>query len=55
MCQKDGTCKCFEDIDGVSFLGPHCEVKLRDECRTIVGGKSIPGDIAISVHATLLN
>mmetsp|Transcript_19848 Transcript_19848/g.33804 ORF Transcript_19848/g.33804 Transcript_19848/m.33804 type:complete len:668 (-) Transcript_19848:2283-4286(-) len=33
---NDGTCKC-NNRDGVSFLGPHCEVRLRDQCRTIVG------------------
>ncbi len=37
-CQDDGACKC-DNVDGMSFLGPHCEVRLRDRCRTIVGGK----------------
>jgi hypothetical protein len=41
ICQKkDGSCKCYEDVSGVTFLGPHCEVRLKDECRTILGGES---------------
>ncbi|KAL9180841.1 hypothetical protein ACHAXT_011294 [Thalassiosira profunda] len=31
----DGACQCFTD-DGAQFLGTHCEVKLRDNCRSIV-------------------
>jgi len=36
---KDGSCECYDDVDGVTFLGPHCEVRVKDECRTIAGGK----------------
>ena len=36
---KDGRCECYDDVDGVTFLGPHCEVRVKDECRTIAGGK----------------
>lgn len=35
---KDGKCICDEE-DGVTFMGEHCEVVLRDECRTLVGGE----------------
>ena len=38
-CKPDGSCECFEDVEGVTFLGPHCEVRLKDECRTIYGGE----------------
>jgi len=37
VCQKDGTCECFDDVEGVTFFGLHCEVILEDKCRTIVG------------------
>ena len=41
VCQEDGSCKCDEDaLGGVTLLGPHCEVRLKDECRTILGGES---------------
>ncbi len=36
---KDGSCECYDDVDGVTFLGPHCEVRVKDECHTIAGGK----------------
>src|SRR5210317_2240311 len=36
---KDGGCECYDDIEGVTFLGPHCEVRVKDECRTIYGGE----------------
>ena len=39
VCEQDGTCECFQDVEGVSFFGPHCEVVLYDRCRTIFGGK----------------
>jgi len=32
----NGVCNCYED-DGVEYLGAHCEVKVKDECRTIIG------------------
>ena len=40
VCKKDGSCDCYEDVEGLTFLGPHCEVILNDNCRTIIGGKS---------------
>mmetsp|Transcript_24187 Transcript_24187/g.41279 ORF Transcript_24187/g.41279 Transcript_24187/m.41279 type:complete len:672 (+) Transcript_24187:20-2035(+) len=36
-CKRDGSCDCSKDIDGRTFLGPHCEVILKDNCRTIIG------------------
>lgn len=38
---EDGKCECYDDVEGVTFLGPHCEVRLKDECRTIYGGEFI--------------
>lgn len=35
VCSDDGRCICDEK-EGVTFFGSHCEVKLRDECRTII-------------------
>jgi len=39
VCKKsNGTCTCRErNVDGIEYLGMHCEVKIEDECRTIVG------------------
>lgn len=31
-----GKCSC-RNGNGAQYLGPHCEVKLRDECTTIIG------------------
>jgi len=37
VCNKsNGECECDADEDAV-YLGGHCEVKLRNECRTIIG------------------
>lgn len=35
---NEGTCECFVD-DEAAYLGTHCEVKLEETCRTIIGGK----------------
>jgi len=32
----DGTCKCHENDGGNKYLGPHCEVKLKESCRSII-------------------
>ena len=37
VCKKDRTCECYDDVEGVTFIGPHCEVRLRDECYQIYG------------------
>mmetsp|Transcript_37962 Transcript_37962/g.79512 ORF Transcript_37962/g.79512 Transcript_37962/m.79512 type:complete len:496 (+) Transcript_37962:298-1785(+) len=39
----NGECECHvetveEGGDGISYLGPHCEVKLKDKCGTIFDG-----------------
>lgn len=34
VCTKEGTCEC-STAEGVEFLGTHCEVKVKDQCRTI--------------------
>lgn len=34
----DGKCICDKE-DDMTFLGDHCEVVLRDECETIIGGE----------------
>jgi len=40
-CKKDGkSCECFKDVEGVQFIGQHCEVRLKDDCHTIYGEKS---------------
>mmetsp|Transcript_2542 Transcript_2542/g.3810 ORF Transcript_2542/g.3810 Transcript_2542/m.3810 type:complete len:648 (+) Transcript_2542:57-2000(+) len=36
-CKKDGKCECFKDVEGVQFIGQHCEVRLKDDCHTIYG------------------
>eukprot|EP00984_Skeletonema_dohrnii_P035342 scaffold34997_cov183-Skeletonema_dohrnii-CCMP3373.AAC.1 len=36
-CKRDGSCDCSKDVEGRTFLGPHCEVILKDNCRTIIG------------------
>lgn len=36
VCNSTGACECDAD-DNAVYLGTHCEVKLRDECRTIIG------------------
>eukprot|EP00984_Skeletonema_dohrnii_P026168 scaffold15472_cov138-Skeletonema_dohrnii-CCMP3373.AAC.1 len=41
LCRNDGKCECYNDEDGVTFIGPHCEVRLKDDCRTIYGGELI--------------
>ncbi len=38
---SDGKCECNEGDKGVTFMGPHCEVRLKDDCRTIYSGESI--------------
>ena len=38
-CNKvTGKCEC-DEVDGVTYLGTHCEVKMTDECKTIHNGK----------------
>eukprot|EP00985_Skeletonema_marinoi_P012858 scaffold6280_cov127-Skeletonema_marinoi.AAC.11 len=37
VCKNDGKCECYNDEEGVTFIGPHCEVRLKDDCRTIYG------------------
>ncbi|KAL9186453.1 hypothetical protein ACHAXT_005691 [Thalassiosira profunda] len=32
----DGQCNCY-DQDEVEFLGTHCEVRLKENCKTIIG------------------
>ena len=39
VCKEDGSCECYDDVDGLTFLGPHCEIRVKDECHTIAGGK----------------
>ena len=39
ICKENGNCECFDDVEGKTFLGPHCEIILEDECRTIIGGE----------------
>mmetsp|Transcript_27195 Transcript_27195/g.46217 ORF Transcript_27195/g.46217 Transcript_27195/m.46217 type:complete len:673 (+) Transcript_27195:113-2131(+) len=34
-CSDDGRCIC-NNGNGVNYFGEHCEVKLRDECKTII-------------------
>ncbi len=39
---NDGKCECYDGDDrGVTFMGPQCEVRLKDDCRTIYSGESI--------------
>jgi len=40
ICKKNGECECSDNDEGQVFLGSHCEVILKDNCRTIVGGES---------------
>ena len=40
VCNEGGSCDCYENVEGSTFLGPRCEVVLKDNCRTIIGGKS---------------
>lgn len=39
----DGKCECYngDKSRGVTFMGAHCEVRLKDDCRTIYSGESI--------------
>ena len=37
-CGGDGKCHCDVDHD-VVYLGTHCEVKLEQSCRIIIGGE----------------
>jgi len=39
-CNEGGSCDCNENVEGSTFLGPRCEVALKDNCRTIIGGES---------------
>ena len=39
VCKEDGRCECFEDVEGVQFIGPHCSVRIEDACQTIYGGE----------------
>ena len=34
----EGKCEC-DKVDGVTYLGTHCEIKMTDECQTIHHGK----------------
>lgn len=34
-CSDDGRCIC-DSGKGVNYFGSHCEVKLRDECKTVI-------------------
>ena len=38
LCTVEKICACKKE-NGVEYLGNHCEVSLRDECRTITGGE----------------
>lgn len=40
ICMNDGKCDCYDGDRGVTFMGPHCEVRLKDDCRTIYSGES---------------
>lgn len=40
ICEKNGRCECFDDVEGMTFLGTQCEVILENDCRTIIGGES---------------
>lgn len=42
ICNKDGMCDCNVE-DSVYHLGVHCQVRVKSECRTIIGEKY--GDI----------
>ena len=46
VCKEDGKCECFDDVEGVQFIGPHCEVLLKDECKTIYGGRFMRGALS---------
>ena len=37
-CNLDtGKCECHDHLgDNITFMGTHCEVKVKDECRTII-------------------
>ena len=39
-CNEGGSCDCNKNVEGSTFLGPRCEVVLKDNCRTIIGGES---------------
>ena len=34
-CSDDGKCVCYNG-NGVNYFGEHCEVKLRDDCHSII-------------------
>jgi len=46
-CQPDGTCLCKEGLGGLSYIGSHCEIKLKEECGTI---KSEKGNVTYSIQ-----
>ena len=39
VCRENGSCECFDDVEGKTFLGPHCEGILKDHCHTVTGGE----------------
>jgi len=47
FCQPDGSCICKENVGGVSYIGSHCEIKLREDCGTI---KSEKGNVTYSIQ-----
>ena len=49
-CSDDGRCIC-NNGNGVNYFGSHCEVKLRDECKTILPED---GNYSMSVEYTSL-
>ena len=36
ICNNNGLCDCYDEY-GAQFLGTHCQTKVLDSCRTIVG------------------
>ena len=46
VCKKDGKCECFDDVEGVQFIGSHCEVRIEDACKTIYGGEFVRGALS---------
>ena len=56
-CNLDtGKCECHDHLgDNITFMGTHCEVKVKDQCRTIVSeaGDRWSIDVATSFGADL--
>ena len=53
VCQDDGSCKCFEDLGGITFLGPHVSRYGNILGSIVLRGCSHVNDLSVSSSITV--